>query len=494
MRRYLLPAVVLAVVVAASILTSRANDAAEPDTPADTTADPLTTPLFSARRAPEWLRQPTNDNILRDGVEAAMSELPDIAPACVSVHRGGESIAEVNSDLSFIPGDLQRLTTLAAMQTVGSGGFTTAVVRDINDPIEEGVLQGNLYIIGGADPVLSTGPFISRFPEGTASTSLVELAVDTVEQLRADGISEIAGGIVGVDLKYAGNVQSNTNEDAELFVWTEPDIGSNAVGITDGLLVDNGFQSFDADLVDPSARVRAASAETHVAGELRGMIQFGGIMVTGEATVGEAPEAAARESVAEIDSPPLQDIAQRALTDATTAEMLFRELALRDVGEAHPLAATFKVLEVLQTSELMDVDELGNTANWDGSGLSDLDRGTCRLFADILDRGVSLPVEAITGVGAGAAAACAPTTLESLDVIASARPSVTSAAGRVMAANGDLITFAVIVNWIPDAETGELAPRGVCDDVVPAVLDAIAAHPGGPDIDDLTPLPVVTNS
>ncbi len=62
MRRFLLPAIVLAVVIAAAAMAGQANDSADPTGDTVATQDArLTTPLLNVRRAPEWLRQPASD-------------------------------------------------------------------------------------------------------------------------------------------------------------------------------------------------------------------------------------------------------------------------------------------------------------------------------------------------------------------------------------------------------------------------------------------------
>ncbi|MEM7142119.1 MAG: D-alanyl-D-alanine carboxypeptidase [Actinomycetota bacterium] len=489
MRRFLLPAVVLAVVIAASIQAGRANDAAEPDERADTTEAALTTPIFNARRAPEWLRQPTTDDLLDDAVSAALTGVPDDAPVCLAVRRGGVAITETNATTPLIPGDLQRLSTLMAFDTVSTNGFTTEIVRNAADPVEEGVLQGDLYLIGGADPVLSTPGFAGRLEGGVASTSLLDLAADAVEALGDEGITEVAGAIVGVDLKYADSPQSNDPGDGS--IWSSADVASNAVGVVDGLIVDNGLTGFDPESLDPSARVRATDPASHAAGQLEVMLELAGVPVGGF-TAGAAPETTVRETLASIESPPLAAIGRRALADATTAEMLYSELGFRSgaASDLLPLNGFFQVSTALQTSGLVAEDQVGNFGALDGSGLSLANRGSCGIAADILALENTLPVDALTGFVDADAAPCVPSGIESLDVIASARPEVTAAAGRVTASNGDMISFAVIVNWTPDAETGALLERTVCDDVVPALLDAIADHPGGPDLDEITPLPV----
>lgn len=490
MRRFILPAVVLAVAIVASVLAGNANEAAEPDDPSvETASDRLGTPLLSARRTPEWLRQPTVSNLLDTAVRAPVEAVGDAGFACVSVHVNGTSVTELASDLPFIPGEAHRLLTLAALDTVGTGTFTTEVARDVEAVIsDEGVLEGDLWLIGGADPVLATNAYISRFTDGRAFTSLEELALSTAAALRDQGITAVAGRLIGVDPKYSGYLQSYPE------VWTTAEINSGTVGVTSGLLVDNGLSSFSADSLDATANVRAADGVAHAAGQFQSLLVALGVPVASGSASGDAPPAIAREIVASIESPALSDIARRALVDATTAEMLWREIAIRGGGTSESLAVLFGINAALVELGLLTSEEADSLPKLDGSGLSLKNRARCDTLTGVLDPDSSiLTAQSLPTAAESAVTECAPDALEDLRVVASARPEVTSMAGRATAPNGDIITFSVLANWLPD-ESGTFAPQDVCDGLLPRVLDAIAQHPAGPVIGALTPLDPVPAS
>jgi serine-type D-Ala-D-Ala carboxypeptidase/endopeptidase (penicillin-binding protein 4) len=492
MRRFFLPAVVLVVVIVASILTGRANDAANPDDPEATDPAPsLGTPLLNVRRAPEWLRQPTNDTLLAGAVRGAIAGVDAANPRCVSVRRDGESIVEIDGDLPVVPGYLQRLATLAAFDTMGSGarGYTTEVVRHVEDAVTEGVLDGDLWLVGGADPVLGTAAYIERFGDGRAHTSLEELAASVVSALSAEGIVEINGSIIGDESKYAG-VEREYGEPW----WTPADVAANTVGPISALLVNNGFDEFP-DEVDPPANRRASQPAVAAAALFTDLIEAAGIVVTGAPEVGDQPDAILRESLASIESPSLDDIAARALIDGTTSEMLFHEVSVRGGGDSSQLSAAFGIIDGLVDAGAILDEERGLIGAADGSGVSSLDALTCRALANIIDSGPeSLARNALPEIASTSLSACAPRTLDSLDVFPSVDDNVTAMAGRAVASNGDVLTFVVIVNWQPDPDTGELAPRAACDGILPALLDVIADHPSGPGLDQLEPLPMVASS
>lgn len=481
MRRFILPAVVLAVAIAATVLAAGANDAADPDDPADTTADALVTPLLSVRRTPEWLRQPTTASILDRSVRAPIDALGDTARTCATVLVNGEPVTAIESEVPLTPGSIQRLLTLAALETGDTSGFSTEVVR-ANDAVitPEGVLEGDLWLLGGADPVLSTEAFIGRFDDDRAHTSLEDLAEDTAKALAEAGITSIDGRVVGVDTKYGSTLQVFGD------YWTAADRATGQVGTVAGLLVDNGLSSFPLDTVDATANVRSTDPVGDAARAFAEALTAAGVPSSGAAGAGDAPAALTREMVAGIESPPLAEIAKRAVIDGTTAEMLWREIVVRSGGSAdNGFAILLSVNTALIELGVLPDEVAGNYDKVDGSGLSVQNKARCGSLAGVLDPDVSaLASGALPPVEASPLASCAPSGLESLHVTADTRPDVTSMAGRAVASNGDEIAFAVIANWQP---AGPEASVDACAGPLPAILDAIAQHPAGPDLESLTP-------
>ena len=495
MRRFLLPAVVLAVVIAASLMAGRANDAADPT--GETTTDAaarVSTPLLNVRRAPEWLRQPASDDALMSAVTAATAGFHENDVHCLSVRRDGEPIVDILSvppdaetgavdpTTGLIPGAVQRLSTLEAFGALSSAGFSTDVVRSTTGVITDGVLEGDLWLVGGADPVLSTATYIDRFGDGRAFTSLDDLAAQTVAALVADGITAIDGQLVADHSKYGPERVDYSSE-----TWTSPEIGTNDIGALSSLIVNSGFDSF-GETVDAAARARPSSPARHAAGELLALVEAAGITVSGGVGAGDQPDAIERIPVASISSPSLDDIAARVYVDGTTAEMLFLEIGIRSGQDGDQLSALLLSPGALDEAGVLDEADVFTVRAQDGSGLSLLNRARCDVLTNILDKGdESLAVRALPAAASSPVAACVPAGLTDLQVYADARPEVSSIVGRAVAPNGDVITFSMLVNWAPDAETGELLPRDACDGVFAALLDAIAAHPEG-DLTDFSPL------
>jgi D-alanyl-D-alanine carboxypeptidase len=488
MRRFLLPLLVLAIAIAASILAGRANDDATPAKPdAAESVDSLGTPLLSVRRIPEWLRQPMSDKALDTAASAVVANLDDQAVTCLAVHRDGTAVAEINSTGAMLPGDIHRIVTLGALDARGGTNFTTEVVRSSEDVIEEGVLQGNLWVLGGGDPTLSTDPYSRRFDSDRAKTSLTELALLTAAALAEAGITTVDGSIIGVDTKYDGSPR--TFAEAQ---WPDVVVSGNEVGGISSLLVNNGFRDFPADEINAELNTRDSDPTTHAAREFLAVLAVAGIEVRAGASAGDAPGASARVSVAALESSPISDIAERAGTDATTAEMLYREMTQRS-GElpSSAIGGSVATSNSILAGDYLPDDDVGQILSFDGSGISPFNRSSCGLVTAILDAGENnLAVRALPAATDSAIAACLPSGLPDLRLLVSERNGVTAMAGRTVAENGDILTFSAIANWI--LSDGETAPEtGVCAGFLPALLDILADHPIGPALADLTPLPVV---
>ena len=286
MRRLFLPVVVLAVAIVASVLAGQADDAADPDEPGDITiTDSLGTPLLSVRRAPEWLRQPTTSDLLDRAVRQPVESIEGTAFACLSVHIDGQPVTDVAGEVPLVPGSIQRLLTLAALDTVGTGGFTTEVVRASDAVIsDDGVMTGDLYLIGRADPVLSTNAYISQFPDGRrvhlprgarpqhhgrAQRGRHHLGVGQ----RRRGRRSLRGIAPGRRRRHLDRRRGAVRRDR----------GHG------GLLVNNGITNVP-DPADPGANVRTSNPVLHAATEFAALLEEPGVLAGGGAT-GEAPPA-----------------------------------------------------------------------------------------------------------------------------------------------------------------------------------------------------------
>ena len=503
-RRSALPVLILAVALGGVVMSDRADADADPGIA--TAVDPgpdLATPILSARRAPAWLREPTSDNLLSDTIADVLGGAP--SGTCVKVTRDDVLIADNNTSAPIRPGGLQRLLTLSALDSLGGSGFRTEVAISADADIDEdGVLRGDIYLIGGGDPVLSTRPFIDRFGDDRAFTNFAELAGQTILELQSLGITAIDGGVVGDESKYEDISRDYRREDGtdadgvEQRIWTTEQAESNAVGPLSALLVNNGFSEWPST-VDPSLNVRADDPAETAAELLDARLEAAGIDVDDRPDSGDAPAVLERQTVAVIDSPPLEEILPRSLVDATTAEMLLIEISVRSGSEPGRLLGSLYLVTGGLTAAGLPFD-ITSTQPFDGSGLSSLNRTTCDMTHAAIAAEASAAAAALPPIAQTSVAACAPQGIADLRVLASSDGTTTGLAGRFSAENGDQVVFSMLVDdptrltidedSVPEGEEPPEPPGPFesCSDMQAALLDAIAGHPYGPSLAVLSPL------
>lgn len=485
MRRLLLPLALLVVAVAATVLAERADVDDAPDVDESAVDRSAGSPVLSGTRIPEWLRQPESDMLLSEAVLETTKVLAAFGvpeTMCVSVRRDGTVIPGHQETVRHTPSVLQRIATAAVavdeLQPVDP--FTTDAVIDAVPNVTDGILTGDLWIIGRGDPTLSTSDYIDRFGDDRARTDVAELASRIAARLGELGITEIDGSIVADDSRYITqyDYRNDPLRDGGT-VWDADDNASNTVGPMAALLFDDGFNGWPVDTVDQAANSRAPDPALRAAQVLTALLEVQGIAVSGSARNGDAPDG--RTPAGSITSPSRDEIIARAMIDGTTAEMLFREIGVRLGGEGQRESAFFGVLSTLDS---LGVD-VGVPA--DGSGLSDANLMTCEALVTLLehpDVGSTLRA-ALPLIGETELAECMPVGAEEMRVIASAEENVVAAAGHFTAENGDMVTFSMIANH-PDL--GELL-ASPCNELTGTLLDAIAQHPYGPDLSSLLPAP-----
>jgi len=110
----------------------------------------------------------------------------------------GETLYEKNADRYFTPAsNMKLLTTALALDKLGPG-FRFRTTVETHGAIAQGVLSGDLILVGRGDPNLSNRKFpfdVKEEFDGPPEKVLLELA----DQIVACGVKEISGDIVGDD-------------------------------------------------------------------------------------------------------------------------------------------------------------------------------------------------------------------------------------------------------------------------------------------------------
>ncbi len=430
----------------------------------------VVTPLLSARRVPGVVSRQLATKPLIEGLAAVGRQLP--AGACLRVEVDGAPVFSQRDDTALIPASNMKIVTAAvALDKLGGDHVFSTSAAGI---IDGASVVGDLYLVGGGDPVLSTDDFVKDFYTsaehyaGTPnrSTRLEDLA----DKVAALGITTVTGSVVGDDTRY--------DSQRYLPTWPSSYATSHQTGPLGALFVNDGYSVYQ-----PAARrATAADPARQAAAALARLLADRGVAVAGAAGRSDGPTTA--PVLASIDSRPLSELVGEMLTssDNDTAELFVKELGHKVSGEG-TWSAGLAVVSATLVSWGIDISSL---ALLDGSGLDTGDRMTCRALVAVLRRA------ALDGpLVAGLPVAGRPGTLDiyfrggPMEGILRAKTGTLSTArslsGVVPASGGHLIDFAFLVNG-RNADTTAVG-------LWPSLADAFASYPYSPDLSAYSPAP-----
>jgi D-alanyl-D-alanine carboxypeptidase/D-alanyl-D-alanine-endopeptidase (penicillin-binding protein 4) len=440
-----------------------------------------TTPVLSVRRIPGWVAETVAAQRLTAGLSPLVAQPalgPAISTSCLLVTQGARTLYADRPLLPLIPAsNMKLLTATALLDRLGpTHRATTAVV---GARPRAGVVNGDLYLVGGGDPLLGSGPPAAGLRYGqTLYTSLDQLAA----RVRAAGISQVTGSVVGDDSRYD---QARTVPTWKPQYAADGDVGPlSALEVNDGTLPAGGTPAS----ADPAARAAATFS---------GMLAAVGIPVAQPPTTGKAPPGL--PVLTSLASPPLAQEVDAMLTvsDDTAAELFTKELGYETVGRGSTAAGVSAIRADLAADGLPVSELVGR----DGSGLDRGDRVTCNLIHADLDHvgpdsvlGRGLPVAGETGTlrgrmrGTPAAGRVRAKTGTLDDVVALSGFVLPRAGTRVpgpldgeMAGLGQPIVFSLILNRVPS----QAAAEAVADQIAVA----LAAYPRLPPLAQIEPRP-----
>lgn len=362
---------------------------------------------------------------------------------------GDRVLFEAGPDFPVVPASLTKLlTAAAALEAIGEDARLRTSVR-ASTPATDGVVAGDLWLVGGGDPVLGTDAWADQLGvDPPLHTSLDRLA----DGLAATGVRQVNGAVLGDESRY----------DAVRYVdtWPRRLIEDGEGRPMSALSVNDGFRVWGHPGIpfdDPPAQAAAIFSD---------LLAARGILVAGAARAGRSTPGAVE--LAGIDSPPVGELVHRMLRDSDngTAELLVKEVGLRRSAAGSTRAGVQAIRSLLDN----DGVPLDGVTIADGSGLSEANRLTCSAITRLL--------------GGRARDLSGRLSVAGRDGTLVRRFRDTPLAGRIRAKTGSLdgvaalagyadnttgatLTFSIIINALPSGVTG----RGTLDAAVAAFVN-----------------------
>lgn len=492
MRRILMPLLLLAVALGSLLGSNYLSDRLHEnlgEVAADDSVPPgVGTPLISTLR----LRELLTPSLTEPDFFTTLDDLMATAPtaACLSITLDGRDppFYESGANTQVMPSEALVLLTLAtAHQVLGpEHRFTTSVQSTV--PMDGGVVNGDIYLVGGGDPRLFTDDFLATLTEDRdrIHTPIEELAQKLVD----DGLTLVTGAVVGDatrydDLRYVPS-------------WPESVIDSETIGTLLALQFDDGWVQF------PVPESEQATEETDGAGEQEGDNEylaaedppfyaaalFDDMLEARDVVIRRSPRSEAVPDdeevyvMAAIESVPLSDLYGQILANRyiETIELLLKEIGLAAMGTGST-SAGFQAVENTLNNAGIDVDQL-QLLQFDGSGLDPANVATCPVFTSLLDSAEFsplfhelLPTAAEAGpLGSRFAGVPDP---GRITAFSGGTSSVTAMMGYIDIGLGQEVTFTFIANQ-PGADDNR-AIRNLEEQIV-RHLATLAAKPSLDDI------------
>lgn len=346
----------------------------------DDPAPELDTELLSMRRSPTELAARAREDAYRAVLQPFFDALPE--GSCVVIDIEGERFADVRADLPVIPASNQKLLVAAvALEVLGDDYRFRTELRGAQ-PVD-GVITGDVYLVGGGDPVLVTADNVDPLPYPAFNTTSLDSVADA---LLAAGVTEIVGDVVGDGSRY----------DDEFIVpsWGPEHVLGDEAGPYDALMVNDGRTFADSTI--------GFNPNQSAARQFIRLLQVRNIAVTGRSRNGTAPVDGSMVLLGAVDSAPLSDIVDELLhtSDNNTAELLVKEIGFAARGVGTRVAGLQEIWNTLAEWQV----PLAGVALDDGSGLSRNNRLTCDAIIAVLEHvgagselTESMPVAGVSG-------------------------------------------------------------------------------------------------
>ena len=384
-----MPVLLLAVAFAALFGSNYLNDQLHENLGEVATDDSVPpgvgTPLVSTRRLTPLLAPSLTEPDFFDTLDELMATAPSSACVHVTLDDRDPPFYESNASIQVMPSEAILLLTLAAAhKELGPDHtFSTSVLSVV--PMEDGVVNGDIYLVGGGDPLLLTPEFVTTLDEGEnrLHTPIEQLAQDLVD----DGLALVTGAVVGDATRY----------DDLLYVgsWPPGIIESQSIGTLLALQFDDGWVQFPVpdsavEVVEESTEeaVGYQAAENppfYAAALFDDMLEARDVVIRRSPRSEAVPDGEDVYPLATIQSAPLSEHYQQILDnrDIETTELLLKEIGQVTSGTGSTRAGS-RAVDTVLAGIGADVDEF-QLLQFDGSGLDPANVATCPVFTALLD-------------------------------------------------------------------------------------------------------------
>lgn len=326
----------------------------------DVVFEPVT-PVLSARRFAPVLQSTNADPALNNDLNTFLRSTP--GDACALVKSDGRVVVDRKADTPFAPASVMKLATaIGALEILGPD-YRMQTKFVTNGKFSNGIVDGDLYVIGGGDPLITTKGYKSVFDD---PDQVLEPMTDLVNKLKEKGVKEVRGAIIGDDSRYE-NVRWIPS-------WpTRYQIGGTVSPLS-ALVVNDGNTGYTETPDEPTTNRKAGDPPLLFVQTLKTLLNQNGITANGEARTGRTPDEVKEITV--FDSLPMVDIVNEMLanSDNTTAELVLREIGAQNSGQGSTAAGIAAVRDVLTQKSI----PLDGFVQVDGSGLDLTNRMSCR--------------------------------------------------------------------------------------------------------------------
>ena len=409
----------------------------------------IVSPILSVRRAAGTLAADFATRNLRNELLPILEKMP--SASCIRVDAGGRLVMAKSSDKELVPASNLKIATAAVALEVlpAETRFTTRVVGQV----DKGTVKGDLFLVGGGDPLLVSREFLATERYPTTSPTLLD---DLVDKVKAAGVTSINGSVLGDE--------SYLDDDRYVDDWSSGIRGTEA-GPLGALMVNDGAVVGE--------RLKPDNPATAAAAEFTRLLRARGISVVGDPR--EAKTAPLGTTIAEISSAPVAAIIEEMLTnsDNNTAEILVRHIGLSRSLQPTTGGGLAVIRDLLRQWAITGVIVK------DGSGLSRTNRMTCASLVELLGRS---PVGG--SLKKGLAVAGRTGTLK--DVLTDS-----TAAGKLLGKSGTLLNVKTLGGVLPVNATDEVifalflngagwADQGNYRPLWDALARAVSTYPTGP--------------